>query len=207
MELQVALRERVVREDRTGVIRRVGAVDLAGKGEEATAAAVVMDYPPTRILEERRIRVRLRFPYVPGLLSFREIPALLRVLQRVRAKPDLLLCDGQGYLHPRRFGLACHLGVLLDCPTVGCGKTLLCGEHEAPGEEPGSWTPVLDGGEIIGAALRTKGKHPLYVSIGHRVSLPGAIRHVLACLSGHRLPEPIRLADRYSRVPPQDQLR
>jgi deoxyribonuclease V len=134
------------------------------------------------------------FPYVPGLLSFRETPVLLEPLSRVR-KPDLLLVDGQGFAHPRRFGIACHLGLLLDVPAIGCAKSRLCGEHAEPDWAAGSQAPLRDGGQVIGAVLRTRdGVNPIYVSVGHRIGLAEAAEWVLRCCRGLRLPEPTRLA-------------
>ena len=140
----------------------------------------------------------LEFPYVPGLLSFRELPALLAAMAKLRAEPDVIYCDAQGYAHPRRFGLACHLGVLLDRATVGCAKSRLIGEHRAPGRAAGSWAALEDAGETIGAALRTRTDvKPIYVSTGHRVALPSAIQLVLAVCDGYRIPKPTRGADHF----------
>jgi deoxyribonuclease V len=139
---------------------------------------------------------------VPGLLSFRETPAVLEALGRLSERPDLLLCDGQGYAHPRRFGLACHLGVLTGLPSIGVAKSRLIGTHGALPKEKGAWVPLLDGDEAVGAVLRTRdGVAPLYVSIGHRVSLPTAIRWVLACTTRYRLPETTRQAHRLASGP------
>ena len=135
------------------------------------------------------------FPYIPGLLSFREAPLLLAACERLTITPDLILVDGQGVAHPRRIGLASHLGLWLDTPTVGCAKSLLCGRHEAVGEEPGDFVEIVDREETIGVALRTKrGVKPVYVSIGHKISLESAIDWVLKCGRGYRLPEPTKLA-------------
>ncbi len=142
-------------------------------------------------------RRRTRFPYVPGYLSFREAPAVLAALAKLRTRPDLLLCDGQGRAHPRRFGLACHLGVLTGLPSIGVAKSLLLGVHGPLPEPKGSWVALKDKGEVIGAALRTRaGVKPVYVSIGHRVSLATAIDYVLRCTPRYRLPETTRLAHR-----------
>jgi deoxyribonuclease V len=142
-------------------------------------------------------RLPTRFPYVPGLLSFRELPVVLDALARLAVIPDVILCDGQGRAHPRRFGIACHLGVLLDLPTVGVGKTRLVGRHAEPGPDKGDWAPLLDDGEVIGAVLRTRaGVKPLYISVGHRISLDSAITLTLACLTRYRLPETTRAAHR-----------
>ena len=140
---------------------------------------------------------RTRFPYVPGLLSFREAPAALAALGQLKTSPDILLCDGHGLAHPRRFGLACHLGLLSGLPSIGVAKSLLTGEHAPPAQERGAWTPLLDGGEVIGAALRTRpGAKPVYVSIGHRISLESALQVVLRCTGRYRLPETTRQAHR-----------
>jgi deoxyribonuclease V len=138
----------------------------------------------------------LRLPYVPGLLSFREDPAVLAALRRLRATPDVLLYDGHGLAHPRRFGVACHIGLIVDRPAIGCAKSRLVGMHREPGWRRGSAAPLLDGGEVIGSVLRTRdGVRPVFVSVGHRIDLRTARRIVLACALRHRLPEPTRLAD------------
>ena len=161
----------------------------------ATGAVVVLEYPGFTVVEVKEIHGRLGFPYIPGLLSFRESPLVLAAYEELSVTPDLLLVDGQGVAHPRRFGLACHLGLLLDIPTIGCAKSRLCGRHEVPEIEPGSYTELVDGDETIGVALRTKLRtNPIYVSIGHKVDLDSAIHWVLECCRGYRLPEPTRLA-------------
>jgi deoxyribonuclease V len=164
------------------------------------AAAAVLSFPALDLIETAAVKAEIRFPYIPGLLSFREMDAALAALRRLRIRPDLLLCDGHGLAHPRRFGLACHLGVLADLPAIGVAKSRLIGTHEDPAPERGSWTPLIDAGEIIGAVLRTRtAVRPVYVSIGHRVSLETAVRFVLACTRRFRLPETTRAADRRSR--------
>jgi deoxyribonuclease V len=136
-----------------------------------------------------------RFPYVPGLLSFREIPAILEALDRLHQAPDLLLCDGQGLAHPRRFGLACHLGLLCDLPSIGVAKSRLIGRHGEPPDLQGAWVPLLDREDVIGAVVRTRqGVKPLYISIGHRISLDSAIHYTLACTTRYKLPETTRAA-------------
>ncbi|HDP89295.1 MAG TPA: deoxyribonuclease V, partial [Thioalkalivibrio sp.] len=157
----------------------------------------VLTYPGLEPVVERIARVPTTFPYVPGLLSFREIPAVLAALAQLPALPDLILCDGQGIAHPRRLGIACHLGVLLDVPTIGVAKSRLIGTHAEVPADKGDWVPLLDGKEIIGAVLRTRENvKPLYVSPGHRVSLPTAIDYVMGCVTRYRLPETTRRADR-----------
>jgi deoxyribonuclease V len=166
------------------------------RGQEmATAAVVVLNYPELKLVETKIIEYRLGFPYIPGLLSFRESPLILTACEQLTITPDLILVDGQGLAHPRRFGIASHLGLLLDTPTIGCAKSRLCGTHRPPEAETGSYADIIDKGEIIGVALRTRpGTNPLYVSIGHKVDLATAIRWVLNCCRGYRIPEPLRLA-------------
>ncbi len=201
--LQEALRGRVIREDRSGEPRQVAGIDLAyTRHRDLTWAAVARLSLPGLELEESVLAARpTRFPYVPGLLSFRETPAVLEALPLLACAPDLLMVDGHGYAHPRRFGIACHIGVLTGLPTVGVAKSRLVGRHGEPGPERGDRVPLLDGGEVIGMVLRTRrGVKPVYVSVGHRVSLERAVDLVLACGRGFRLPEPIRIADRLSRA-------
>jgi deoxyribonuclease V len=166
------------------------------KGQEmATAAVVVLNYPELKLVETRIIEDRLGFPYIPGLLSFRESPLILTACEQLTITPDLILVDGQGLAHPRRLGIASHLGLLLDTPTIGCAKSRLCGTHQTPEAETGSYADIIDKGELIGVALRTRpGTSPVYVSIGHKVDLAMAIRWVLNCYRGYRIPEPLRLA-------------
>ena len=161
----------------------------------ATGAAVVLEYPGFAVVETKVVRDRLDFPYIPGLLSFRESPIILAACEELSITPDLILVDGQGVAHPRRFGLASHLGLFLDVPTIGCAKSRLCGRHEVPEVERGSYAELVDGDETIGVALRTKlGTNPIYVSVGHKIDLETAIYWVLECGRGYRLPEPTRLA-------------
>lgn len=174
----------------------VAGLDCAFSAERVFAAVVVWDVGRGAVLETRTHSRPLAFPYVPGLLSFREAPALLGALRRVRTPVDALLCDGQGLAHPRRFGLACHLGVLLDLPAVGCAKSRLVGEGADPGRQRGASTPLTHQGEQVGALLRTRtGVKPLFVSPGHRCDFDGAVHLALRCGGGFRLPEPVRLAD------------
>jgi len=168
------------------------------EANRAIAAAVVYNYPEMEELERAYAVVRLHFPYVPGFLSFREIPALLAVLQKLRCAPDLLFCDGQGYAHPRRMGLATHLGIVLDLPTIGCAKSILIGTHGTLAEEQGAWAAMMNEEQIIGAALRTRaGVKPMYVSPGNRVSLQTALRLTLLVSDGKRIPRPTRDAHHY----------
>jgi len=197
MDLQRRLADRVLLIDEVGTPRFIAGVDISVSRASgmATAAVVVLSYPELRVVETEVVRGWLDFPYVPGLLSFRESPLTLAAFEKLSIAPDLVLVDGQGIAHPRRFGLASHLGLLLDRPTIGCAKSRLCGRNLMPGDEPGSYAEVIDDDETIGAALRTKlGVKPLYVSAGHRVDLKAAIHWVLECCRGYRLPEPTRLA-------------
>ena len=217
-EIQEKLRGQWEGEDRLPEIRTVAGLDAAfvltgsqalkrrsrwnapREANRAIGGVVVFQFPEMKEIERAHAVVPLRFPYVPGLLSFREIPVLLAALKKLKRMPDLLFCDGQGYAHPRRMGLATHLGILLDRPTIGCAKSILIGTHEVLADKAGSWTALVDenvGGERIGAALRTRdGVKLVYVSQGHRVSLESAIRLTIAVTDGVRIPRPTRMADR-----------
>lgn len=217
--IQERLRVRWEGMDRLGEIRIVAGLDAAyvltssqafrkasrweqmREANRAIGCVVAFRYPEMVEVERAYAVVRLEFPYVPGFLSFREVPALLVALKKLKAQPDLLFCDGQGYAHPRRMGLASHLGVWLDRPTIGCAKSILIGTHDALKEEAGSWTALVDeGGERIGAAVRTRaGVRPVYVSQGNRVSLETAIRLTLEVTDGFRIPRPTRVADRFTK--------
>lgn len=201
--LQERLREQVVTEDRLGVVQQVAGVDAHYNADHIWAAVQVMTLPALAKVESVLVNWPLTFPYVPGLLSFREAPAILDAMSRLSERPDLLLVDGQGLAHPRRFGLACHLGVLGDLPAIGVAKSRLVGTYREPGIERGSWSELVDRGEMIGAVLRTRSAvRPVFVSIGHRISLKTAIDFVLRCTGHFRLPEPIRAADTLSRQHP-----
>ena len=175
-------------------IKSIAGIDVSLKGE-GQAAVVVLSYPDLAPLDQAVATAKLAFPYVPGLLSFRESPLVLAALEKLRALPDLLMIDGQGYAHPRRFGIACHLGLLTDRPAIGVAKSVLVGRYEPPGENAGDQSPLVHRGETVGVALRSKPRtNPLIVSIGHRIDLPTAVGFVQACLRGYRLPEPTRSA-------------
>jgi deoxyribonuclease V len=197
--VQQRLRSSVVRRGHPRAIRTVAGTDVGFErgGAIARAAVAVLSFPGLELVDYAVARRPARFPYVPGLLSFREMPALLAALARLRVRPDLVLCDGQGLAHPRRFGLACHLGVMCGIPSIGVAKTRLIGMHREPGTQRGAWVPLRDRGETIGAVVRSRaGIRPLFVSIGHRVSLPEAVRYVMACTTRYRLPETTRWAHR-----------
>ena len=196
-EIQCRLASQVSRSHENITPRFIAGVDSSPEKLRGTArgAAVVLSYPELGLVETKVVHSELSFPYVPGLLSFRESPSILAACEQLTFNPDLLLVDGHGIAHPRRMGIASHLGLLLNTPTIGCAKSLLCGTHEEPGEEPGSYAEIIDKNETIGAALRTRtGVKPVYVSIGHRIDLKTAIQWVLACCRDYRLPEPIRFA-------------
>ena len=197
--IQEALAPRVIRKGKLGKVKRVAGVDVGfeGNGRTTRAAVAVLSFPDLEPVDQAIYRCPTRFPYVPGYLSFREVPAVLEALHILISPPDLILCDGQGLAHPRRFGLACHLGVLTDIPTIGVAKSRLIGEHGALPPRKGSWVPLMDKGETIGAVLRTRDNvSPVYVSIGHRTSLATAIDYVLRCTPRYRLPETTRRAHR-----------
>ncbi len=202
MRLQESLRQRVELEDRFGDIRYVAGADMAfdPATEVAFGGVIVYRFPSLEEVERRMARRKLRFPYVPGLLSFRECPILLAAFARLKTEPDLILIDGHGLAHPRRFGIACHIGILFDKPTIGCAKSRLVGEHEEPGVRAGSTTPLTLDGERLGVVLRTRDRvKPIYVTTGHRVSLASALGLVKQCVDGFRIPKPTREADHYVR--------
>jgi deoxyribonuclease V len=166
-------------------------------GRRCIAGVVLWDLQERRVVEQQTAAAKLSFPYIPGLLSFREIPAWVAALRKLRQAPDVLICDGQGIAHPRRFGIASHLGVLCGLPAVGCAKSRLVGAHDEPPARRGARAPLRDKDEVIGTVLRTRtGIRPVYVSIGHRIDLASAEALVLECALKYRLPEPTRLADR-----------
>lgn len=202
VEIQQRLRPLVRRTREFGIdeIRTVGGVDVSYK-DVSHAVVVSLAFPSLEVVEQAEAIRETSFPYVPGLLSFREIPSVLDALAKLSALPDVLICDGQGYAHPRRLGLASHLGVYLDHPTVGCAKTRLIGRYAEPGPNAGDFTPLVDHSEIIGVALRSKaGTNPLFVSAGHRIDLETAVELVVRCTRGYRMPEPTRLADKLTKV-------
>lgn len=200
MRLQQEWRTRVEVKDRYGPLRYVAGADMAFDPETEVAFAGVIVYrlPELQEVERRMARRKLRFPYVPGLLSFREGPVLLAAFAKLRTQPNVILVDGHGLAHPRRFGIACHLGLLLDCPTIGCGKSILVGEVGELGTRAIDTAPLVDKGEEVGRALRTRvGVKPIYVTVGHRVSLDAAVQIVGQCLDGYRIPKPTREADHW----------
>ena len=196
-EIQLSLAKMVSTKKEVVNPRLIAGIDISAPDSRvvATGAVVVLRYPELDVVELKEAHTRIGFPYVPGLLSFREAPLILAACERLSKVPDLVLVDGQGIAHPRRFGLASHVGLLLDLPTIGCAKSILCGVHQPLGEETGSQAELLDKGELVGAALRTKLRvKPVYVSVGHKIDLASALEWVMNCCRGYRLPEPTRLA-------------
>lgn len=182
-------------------LTRVAGIDVGfeDQGRRTRAAIAVLSFPKLELLEVAIARRPTSFPYVPGLLSFREIPAVLEALAKLHDLPELLLCDGQGYAHPRRFGLACHLGVVTDIPSIGVGKTRLIGTYGKVPIERGGWAQLMSGEDVIGAVLTTrKGVKPIFVSIGHRISLATSVEWVMACTTRFKLPETTRWAHRFA---------
>lgn len=197
MILQRALACRVIATPLEQPVRLVAGADVAFTPDDhaCIAGIVVWNVAEARVVEEAVACRQAKFPYVPGLLSFREAPAVLAAARKLKTEPDVFMFDGQGMAHPRRFGLACHVGVLLDRPSLGCAKSLLCGEPAVPAVRRGSTRPLMHDGEQVGVILRTRdGVKPVFVSVGHRMTLEDAIAVVLACGGGFRLPEPTRLA-------------
>ncbi len=195
MRIQERLARMVLVQDRIGEVRWVAGADVAYSEDTAFAAVTVMAYPELEPFEEVVVKGKVSFPYIPGLLSFREGPLLMDAFERLKTRPHIILFDGQGIAHPRGLGLASHLGVLLQIPSIGCAKTRLHGEEGPLGEDRGSTAPIWKGGRIIGVVVRTrKGVRPVYVSPGHMVSMEGAVEWVLKTVRGFRLPEPLRRA-------------
>lgn len=213
LEIQRQLAPQVVTHDDFGAIETVAGVDAGYEPDPAApeshgiarAAIVVLEFPSLRPVDYTVARHPTSFPYVPGFLSFRETPAVLEALAQLRVRPSLLICDGQGIAHPRRFGIASHVGLLANLPSVGCAKSLLTGRHAPLPDERGATVPLMHRGEQIGVVLRSRaGTKPLYVSPGHRVSMESAVRFVMACLTKYRLPETTRAADglaSHGRIP------
>lgn len=194
--LQNSLRQKVVARDDLSEIRTIAGVDSGYQGDEVRAVAVVFSFPSLKILDAAVAARPVTFPYIPGLLSFREAPAVLAALSALKVRPDLLLCDGQGIAHPRRFGIACHVGVLSGIPSIGCAKSRLVGQYAPVPDVKGAHVPLTHRGETIGLVVRTRvGTRPIFLSVGHRISLPTALKYALSCTTKYRLPEPIRAAD------------
>jgi deoxyribonuclease V len=200
IEIQKQLAYEIVTENKfTEPIKTVAGIDLGFdlKTDTSRAVVVVLSFPELKLLETSEAKMPIQFPYVPGLLSFRETPVAIRALENLHLTPDIILCDGQGLAHPRRFGIACHIGLIANVPTIGVAKSILVGKFENLGETRGSTADLIHRHEKIGVALRTKDKvQPVYVSVGHRIGLKTATDYVLQCAPKYRLPETTRLADK-----------
>ncbi len=197
--LQAELASRLISDRPLAIdrIQRVAGVDVSVKGGQTRAAIVVMSFPDLSPIETVIAQQATRFPYIPGLLAFREAPVILQALRKLGSEPDAIIFDGMGQIHPRRMGIAAHLGLWLGRPTIGCGKSHYIGEYDEPAKEKGSRMPLFYRGEQLGAVLRTRtGVKPVYVSVGHLANLESALELVLACTPRFRLPEPIRAAHR-----------
>jgi deoxyribonuclease V len=196
--IQKQLRAQVITHNTVGEIRYIAGADIATSKDspKAYAGVVVLSYPDLEVVEEQAVADEIAFPYVPGLLTFREGPALIKVFEQLRREPDVIVFDGQGLAHPRGMGIATHMGLVFDKPTIGCAKSLLFGRYQEPDQAKGTWADLRDPqGQIIGAVVRSKHKTtPIFVSIGHRIDLPTATQLLLHCTRGFRIPEPTRLA-------------
>lgn len=196
--LQRDLAQKVIQEDSFSSVEYVAGVDVAYSMHSGNlvAAVVILDAGSLELVESATVEDTAAFPYIPGLFSFRELPPVIKAFEKIKMTPQLVVCDGQGVAHPRRFGLASHLGVLLELPTIGCGKTRLIGEYAEPDLKRGSYSSLVDHGEEIGSVLRTQeGVKPIFVSVGHRISLASAREWILKLSPRYRLPETTRRAD------------
>lgn len=197
VQIQEGLRRKIIKDAAISRVRLVAGVDVGfPKPEVARAAVVTLSFPDLKVVAKQVAKVSVTFPYIPGLLAFREAPAVLAAIAKLEVAPDLFLFDAQGYAHPRRMGLATHLGIFLDKPAIGCAKSKLVGRYQVPGNRVGDRSDLIDKGEIIGAVVRARlGSPPLFISVGHKISLDEAVKYTLACIKrGRRLPEPTRLA-------------
>ncbi len=198
--LQEALRKKVKFQPLKESSEIVAGADAAFSGDIISAAVSLFSYPDMNHIEDVVVRVRVEFPYVPGYLSFREGPAILRAFERLVNKPDLILFDGQGIAHPRGIGIASHIGVILNIPAIGCAKSRLIGEYDEPDRRRGSWKYLYHDGKKVGAVLRTRDDvRPIFVSPGHLIDIKSSIDVVMNCVRGFRLPEPLRRADHISK--------
>lgn len=198
INLQQKLAQKVIKDDLFDQIQYVAGIDVAYSkiNDKLIAAIVILESDSLKLVESVTVEDTVQFPYIPGLFSFRELPPIIKAFKKIKTTPQLVVCDGQGLAHPRRFGLACHLGTLYDIPTIGCGKTRLLGNYQEPEQHRGAQSPLIDNSEIIGNVLRTQNNiNPIFVSIGHRVSLTTACHWILKLSPKYRLPETTRQAD------------
>ena len=203
--LQKELAQRIITTTIVSNVQVIAGIDMAlvPKTNMGHAALVLYTYPDLTLIEQHTHSAPLRMPYIPGLLSFRELPVMLQVFEKIRQLPDLILVDGMGIAHPRHIGIASHLGLWLNIPTIGCGKSRLIGSYDKNklGNTAGSHVPLLYKKEVIGAVVRTRtGVHPLFISPGHLITIEASVDYVLACTRGYRLPEPVRQADKLSKL-------
>ena len=197
--IQKGLRKEIIPEPGFDRIEKIAGADISFSGEEAYAGVIVFSFPDLRIIERRQAVKKTDFPYIPGLLTFREGPVLLSAFEQVEKEPDLIIFDAQGLAHPRSMGLATHLGIILDKPSIGCAKSRLVGHYDPVGEPVGSYSFLEHEGDILGAVVRTKERvKPVFVSIGHRIDLETSIKVLLECCRGYRLPEPSRQAHNFA---------
>ncbi|MFB5674199.1 deoxyribonuclease V [Paenibacillus terreus] len=202
IKIQQELALKVITVDALPQIHYIAGVDVAysEQSEKLIAAVVILESASLKAVESVVVEDTVRFPYIPGLFSFRELPPIIKAFEKIKTVPQLVVCDGQGVAHPRRFGLASHLGVLFDIPAIGCGKTRLLGDYTEPDQKRGSSSPLVDGGAVIGNVLRTQDNiRPIYISVGHRISLPTACEWILKLSPKYRLPETTRQADQLVR--------
>lgn len=198
--IQADLASQVITHNNFSEIKTIAGADIALDTERnlGFGGVIIYTYPDLKKVERAHAVVPLQFPYIPGLLAFREGPVLLKAFEQLKIEPDLIIFDGQGIAHPRRLGIASHMGLILNKPTIGCAKKVLVGKYQEPDLAQGNQTPLVDKGEVIGTCLRTRFKvKPIFVSIGHKVDLPTAIKIVISCLDGTRIPKPTREADHY----------
>lgn len=198
--LQKKLAQRVILKKQFLKIRTVAGLDIAidTENNEGIGGAIIFSFPDLECIEKKSARKKLNYPYIPGLLSFREIPALLEVIQNLKNEPDLFIVDGQGVAHPRNCGIASHLGLILDKPAIGCAKSLLCGEYREPGKKAGSVSVLEMKRKVIGAVVRTRTNvKPVFISPGHKIDLKSSVKIILQCCDGFRIPKPTRETDHY----------
>lgn len=197
IKIQEKLRARVIERTTFDKVELVGGVDVSVRKGVCRAAVVTLTFPGLEIVDHATAAMPSPFPYVPGLLAFREVPVIIKAFEKLKTSPDVLIVDGQGIAHPRQFGVASHLGVELDKPAIGCAKSRLVGEHKEPGIRRGAKTALKYKGDTVGFVMRTReGVKPVFISIGHRISLEDAARIVMRCVTKYRLPEPVRAAHR-----------
>jgi len=195
LSLQKKLAGNVIRKNRLSKVNTIAGIDVGIKKDMSRAAIVLLNFPQLDVVEQATSTQKIQFPYIPGLLSFREGPVILKTFLKLSVRPDLLIFDGQGIAHPRRLGIASHIGILVDIPSIGCAKSRLCGYYREPDPDRGSYTPLIDNNQTIGAVVRTRtGIKPVFVSIGHRINLNTCIDYILACCPNYRLPETTRHA-------------